>query len=126
MDKQLIFDTAVKGILAQDALAKTDDDFCVYFDKTNGNRCGVGHLLTERQAKAWEKVSAKDNGICASSLLRENPLDLRKYGVDREVPSHRQFLDNLQSVHDNATSIVGFKADAKIFADNYELEFNHA
>lgn len=123
MNNQLIFDTAVKGILAQNALSKViyvDDveESCVYFDEATGNRCAIGHLVTDQQALRLEDMLG---GACASSAVNSYPDYFTDIGIDVMSIETTRFLNQLQQVHDNATDIEHFRARATQFAQENEL-----
>lgn len=126
MDKQRIFDTAVAGIIKQNALAKIENDGdvnCVYYDEATGNRCAIGHLVTKNQAETLENSLGGTN---AQRVSEECPSYFTKYAFDPGQFVHKHFLEDLQAVHDQATDIPDFINSAKAFAAQHNLEFKFA
>ncbi len=121
MDRQLAFETAVAGILAQNALAVITDEVyrCVYFDPATQSRCAIGQLITPERAAKWEK---KFGGIDARACVQKNPSYLGNFGKIED--GDLRFLNALQQLHDISDGINGFKSRLPAFATDWGL--NHA
>jgi len=115
---QKAFDTAVNGIIAQGSQSTLSDDAttCAYRGD-GGKKCAVGFLISDDQII--------DYLIKEGSTPHDFPSDL----IAEILPGVRTgdattFLDELQSVHDNCSSmnfISDFKSRANEFALKWDL-----
>lgn len=111
---QSLFNKAVRGLAKQKfRRAMSNDGTCEYLvsgGKGKGNRCAIGHLLTEKQAREMTNVSYSD------------------LHVWRDIPSHiKQVLPkrtggDLQYCHDTAINAESMKHKLRDFANRYMLK----
>lgn len=124
MDRQWCFDTAVQGILKQGARSHVLNDAtsCQYYNARTGNKCAIGHLLSESNL---ELAHADHEGDGVFSLLEE--FDIYQQ-PEVEDTDDRDFLERLQGMHDNAqaygdlTEMQIFRQLAHAFADEHQLD----
>jgi hypothetical protein len=85
MNKQEIFDTVVKGILAQGGESfDHKKGFCVY-KNSNGRKCAIGQLISE------EKYNPEVETLRLNSVLKL---------IDSKYTEEFLFFDKLQHIHD--------------------------
>lgn len=110
---QEIFDYVTDKVIQQGEQSIGDDDQCVFIS-SNGNRCAVGHLLTDDI-----KFDETDPLSC---IIGENELEI---DFDK-----RFLLFHLQQAHDNS-SLKGMKGEPfvehvkylfEMVADDYGLK----
>lgn len=122
--RQEIFDKAVSGIIAQDALAQNRDGYntvisCFYFDLQydTGRKCALGQLLSDEDAVHMEQYN---RGMSIASLTQP---DLDKFGI---AADDVEFAQRLQSAHDHSASVDDFLCFANDLAKEFKLEPYHA
>jgi hypothetical protein len=54
MTPQEMFDKAYLGVIQQGSKSQNADGGCAYRGQS-GNKCGIGHLIPDDLAKAWDK-----------------------------------------------------------------------
>ena len=96
MTPQEIFTAAYTAVLEQGAPATKPGGLCAYHVPVTGNRCAVGLLLSEDQAKAWAKRGV---GGLARISLHALPSDL----VPEGFFGNEQLLIEIQNAHDEAS-----------------------
>lgn len=92
MTRQEAFNTAYFGVIAQ-GCASIANEHCLYRGP-NGTKCGIGHLLTDEEAKSLD-VDTRNNSV--DFLLMHGRLPARF------SPADKDFYSGLQSAHDRAS-----------------------
>lgn len=137
--KQALFNEVATAIFNQQRICKSGAT-CVY-DDGRGNHCAIGHLLRARgvSLEGLDTGSLGGNSIGVSSAISAfrnkeaggaddvfslstwHLLDgLKKIGADCE--EDLQFLQGLQTAHDNSESMSGFADSMRGMAKRYELD----
>lgn len=92
LSNQEAFERAITGVLAQNAYSYHPATGCVYYDADTGNRCAIGHCLTEETAQAWQFEHKLGFMIFADEDL------VAEAGLN---PEELEFYDALQILHDS-------------------------
>jgi hypothetical protein len=118
MEKQEIFNKSYLGLKTQGKPAKSKYGSCHYIDDC-GNKCAIGHLLSDEIAKHWEKNYSDDSSI--RSVIKQDGFGTKPWMKDDVA-----FLSALQKCHDNLENWEdpnnGFEAKFAEFADVWRLE----
>jgi len=125
MNKQEIFDTAVRGLRKQGAPGydnHASGGQCRYLSG-EGNKCAVGILFNEKELRHYAKYSGGISALVVDSRLNKN-FELRPFFYDEQ-----DLLVDLQDAHDdaaqNSTDATGFldlfDVSARDVADKYDL-----
>lgn len=126
LTKQEIFDKAVGGVINQGRLAQTFDG-CYYLSHDGKSRCAIGWLVDEETARGWTD-DVCEQSPCLTGLTDTHGEDavlsaLEANGIPRDGHTFNWLLA-LQNVHDSVSTLEGFEAAAKRFAEASNLQFN--
>lgn len=102
MNKQEMFDTAVRGIIEQGGPATTPKGACGYRTE-NGRSCAVGLLFNYEEMSAYKHKGGSVGYLVDVDTCRPQPV-LRPFFKDNLT-----FLDSLQRAHDDAATGHHFK-----------------
>lgn len=92
MTRQEAFELAVNGIVNQNGFGVVPGtSACVYHNPSNGNRCAIGHIVSEDKAKHLFEMGYGQVAKVPRSHLPE--------GIREDV----RFLSALQGLHDNCS-----------------------
>lgn len=121
MNKQEIFNAAVKGLAAQHfskavneyATPRGKPTFGCAYRGNDGHRCAIGQLIKEEfYDKAMEGKTPGD-AIVFKALKKSCG------GLDEDVDI--SFLEHMQACHDNANDEYEMVANLRSFAERYDL-----
>ncbi len=107
MNKQEMFEKAVRGVVGQGELARTDTGGCYYSYVADGGkelRCAVGHMVTETQARELQDIGGTAGDYKILHFL-EGALETSLTDDDRS------FLCAVQMAHDQTGSRAGSKKE---------------
>lgn len=107
---QTAFDKVCRWLLRPDFERCVNGNVCVYW-REDGNRCAIGHLLTEATAKLARGQNCDTIDLCEKLPSAALELD----GVDF------QLLQNLQTVHDERPPYL-FRDELSDIAAEYNLD----
>jgi len=122
MTPQEIFDKAYLGLKAQGRQSKSKGEACAYRGH-QGACCGVGFLVTDATAMAWDKRS--DASIY--SILRDDAREGKGpiEGVEDWMRKNPELLEHIQDAHDGArewgSEVFGFEAKFARVAAKFNL-----
>jgi hypothetical protein len=131
MIRQEMFETAVSKMWEQKSFS-TSNGKCSYISAGGRKRCAFGHLLTEEEANAADKVSINGQvSVTADRIIREMALerffgeedfcaDLQHYLHDRLASTTYPNIFNNERIFDRKT----FLGMTCLFAKKYNLDIN--
>lgn len=117
MTPQEMFDKAYLGVIAQREKSTKPDGSCAYRGQ-NGSKCGIGHLIPDGLAEAWDRRTNS-----SISHIR----DTKTYPIPDFIRNNRTLACALQSAHDNCSHydhnvfIKEFKYRMEQVANDYKL-----
>lgn len=90
MTRQEAFELAVNGIINQNDFGVLRGTCaCLYFDPETGNRCAIGHLVSEDEAKRFYNLGYDRVG------------SIPRFELPEGIRDDYTFLSDLQTLHDN-------------------------
>ena len=108
---QRVFHKAVGGVVAQGCLGMDAPGGVCRYRTSGGPKCGIGHLIPDEEYEpAFEELGVR-------SIVGRVPAlaDLGDWvGLD--------FLERLQSCHDDSDSLERFVLEARELAEQYQLD----
>lgn len=114
MTTQEIFEKALRGVIAQGALAQTQTGSCAY-RFADGRKCAAGHILTEEQLDRIYAVGLNERGFAAVNDFLEL--------FDESNSQEFALIEAMQRAHDTANNLEAFKAGMKRVASNFDLSY---
>lgn len=120
LTNQEIFDKALFGIRSQNyTLSMKTGGTCAYRGK-NGNKCAIGHCITDQHAASWDNLSTGD--YPSSSIRDVFWLKKNEYSLFFE-DSQIDFLASLQDIHDLIIDKDDFEKKMQNLASEYQLNY---
>jgi len=101
--RQEVFDHVVHHFQKQQAPGMSGKEGCAYYDPKTSNKCGVGCLLSDEDAKSLRNESIDE--IWDDFLTLKSAQGLRM---------HFELLDAIQEVHDCSTNFYEMKKKFKL------------
>ncbi len=94
MTPQEMFDKAYLGVIQQGSKSNNPDGSCAYRGQS-GNKCGIGHLIPDDLAKAWDKRTN-------SSILHIRATE--RFPIPDFIKKNMSLARDLQAAHDTCAS----------------------
>jgi hypothetical protein len=121
MTPQEIFDKAYIGVVKQGKKSINAVSDCAYYVGKN-LRCGVGHLLSESAAKAFDSCARRDLETDIESILDAKA---SKY-IGPWMEENRELIVDVQRAHDNVSDFSSafvefFKSNMKSVAEKHKM-----
>lgn len=120
MNKQLIFDTGVRGVLAQGGQSMGLGGACLYRGP-KGTKCALGHSISDAKYVNEMEAHVPEWASCADPISRRL---CKVLGAENEEDV--QFLRRFQNTHDMSADekdfLERFRENAKSFAVEHGLD----
>ena len=117
MTPQEMFDKAYLGVIQQGSKSQNALGGCAYRGQS-GNKCGIGHLIPDELAKAWDKrINSSISQIKAT----------KAYPIPDFIKNNKALACALQEAHDSSINyehrvfINEFKFRMEQVAKDYKL-----
>lgn len=117
MTPQEMFDKAYLGVIAQGERSEKYNGYCAYRGQ-NGSKCGIGHLIPDDLAKAWDRRS--HSAIAKIKSTKAHP-------IPDFIKNNLALACAMQAAHDDSPSydnggfIREFKCRMEQVAKDYKL-----
>ena len=117
MTPQEMFDKAYLGVIAQGEKSTKPDGSCAYRGQ-NGSKCGIGHLIPDDLAEAWDARTNSSIGHIRST---------KAYPIPEFIRTNIGLACAMQGAHDNCDQydhhafIKEFKYRMAQVAEDYKL-----
>jgi hypothetical protein len=117
MNKQEIFNKSYLALKAQGKMSSIDN-YCIYHNKSTGDCCAVGHLISKEIANEWDSL---DGSTAITDIIK-----FEKARIEPWMKTNVIFLKDLQVAHDGLHfgwnhPKFGFEAKFRKLAENYGL-----
>ena len=114
MTPQEMFDKAYLGVIAQGCKSEKTNGECAYRGQ-NGSKCGIGHLIPDDLARAWD-----DRTNSSIAHIRST----KAYPIPDFIVNNRPLACALQDAHDrcdNTDFVKEFKYRMSKVAADFKL-----